>query len=253
MSIKVARRISAHQLTNDPTKLWQKLKGKQKQKVLSAIEPTSQQQEDHIRFVCISDTHNLTDNLILPDGDILLHAGDFTNIGTSKNVEHFNEFLARVKGQFKHVVVIPGNHELSFGPENPMRSAILNSAEDQSNVDQEKYKKDLRQNCIFLEDESVDLLGFKIYGSPWQPEFGGWAYNLKRGEECLEKWNAIPSDTDVLITHGPPLGYGDLCKSGVRAGCAELLSTIQLRVKPKLHVFGHIHEGKYQFCYSRSE
>ena len=53
----------------------------------------------------------------------------------------------------------------------------------------------------------------------------------------------IPDDTDILITHGPPLGYGDKCCSGQRAGCAELLSTVQLRVKPKLHVFGHIHEG----------
>ena len=78
-----------------------------------------------------------------------------------------------------------------------------------------------------------------------QPEFGGWAYNLKRGEECLEKWNLIPNQTDILVTHGPPLGYGDYCSSQLRAGCAELLSTIQKRVKPRIHVFGHIHEGKY--------
>ena len=86
------------------------------------------------------------------------------------------------------------------------------------------------------------------FGDFRQPEFGGWAYNLKRGEECLEKWNLIPDDTDILVTHGPPLGYGDYCSSQLRAGCSELLSTIQNRVKPKIHVFGHIHEGNF-FCF----
>lgn len=78
-----------------------------------------------------------------------------------------------------------------------------------------------------------------------QPEFGNWAFNLRRGEECLSKWNLIPSDTEVLITHTPPLGHGDLVCSGVRAGCVELLSSVQQRIKPKYHVFGHIHEGMY--------
>lgn len=76
-----------------------------------------------------------------------------------------------------------------------------------------------------------------------QPEFGQWAFNLPRGEECLKMWNKIPIDTDVLLTHTPPLGHGDLACSGVRAGCVELLSAVQRRVKPKYHVFGHIHEG----------
>lgn len=77
-----------------------------------------------------------------------------------------------------------------------------------------------------------------------QPEFCGWAYNVTRGEPMLEKWNMIPDNTDILITHGPALGYGDLCSSQLRAGCSELLSTIQQRVKPLVHVFGHIHEGR---------
>lgn len=122
--------------------------------------------------------------------------------------------------------------------------------------------KEYLTNCTYLEDSSVDLYGIKIYGTPWyvnililfqfksiidsyfrQPEFGNWGFNLKRGDECLKKWNLIPEDTDILITHSPPLGYGDLVCSGVRAGCTELLATVQKRVKPKYHVFGHIHEG----------
>jgi hypothetical protein len=77
-----------------------------------------------------------------------------------------------------------------------------------------------------------------------QPEFCKWAFNVPRGEECLCKWNKIPDDTDILVTHTPPVGHGDLCCTGVRAGCVELLTTVQQRVKPKYHVFGHIHEGE---------
>lgn len=76
-----------------------------------------------------------------------------------------------------------------------------------------------------------------------QPVYGGWAFNLTRGQACLDKWNKIPNDVDILVTHSPPLGHGDQCNSGVRAGCVELLSTVQSRVKPKYHIFGHVHEG----------
>lgn len=68
-------------------------------------------------------------------------------------------------------------------------------------------------------------------------------FQLFSGESCLSKWNKIPKDTQILITHTPPLGHGDLVCSGIRAGCVELLQTVQKRVKPKYHIFGHIHEG----------
>ena len=87
------------------------------------------------------------------------------------------------------------------------------------------------------------MRGF-IPGTPHQPEYGGWAFNLVRGEQCLSKWNLIPDDVDVLITHSPPLGFGDLTCTGVRAGCVELLHSVQKRIKPKYHVYGHIHEGQ---------
>ena len=83
-----------------------------------------------------------------------------------------------------------------------------------------------------------------VAGTPHQPEYGGWAFNLVRGQPCLNKWNLIPEDVDVPITHGPPLGFGDLTCTGVRAGCVELLHSVQKRIRPKYHVYGHIHEGK---------
>ena len=82
-----------------------------------------------------------------------------------------------------------------------------------------------------------------VYGSPWQPLYGGWAFNLQRGLSCSSKWSLIPPGVDVLMTHGPPLGRGDLCKPhGNRAGCEHLLEQVQERIKPRCHVFGHIHE-----------
>ena len=111
-----------------------------------------------------------------------------------------------------------------------------------------KYLKSELTNCTYLEDSDLEIHGLKIFGSPYQPpyqpEFDRSAVNLERGQECLGIWKQIPSDTDILVTHGPPLGFGDLCKRGNRAGCVDLLHTVQQRVKPKYHVFGHIHEGK---------
>lgn len=98
-------------------------------------------------------------------------------------------------------------------------------------------------NCTYLQDELIEIYGLKIYGTPWQPEFCKWAFNVPRGKDCLDKWDLIPANIDVLISHTPPLGHGDLCCTNVRAGCVELLSSVQQRVKPKYHVFGHVHEG----------
>ncbi len=88
-------------------------------------------------------------------------------------------------------------------------------------------------------------MGIKFYGSPHQPAYGqGWAFNMERNsEEIRSKWSAIPDDTDVLITHGPPLGFQDLCSNGDHGGCEDLLKEVVGRIKPKYHVFGHIHEA----------
>jgi len=234
--------ISVHQLTNQPTQLWQRLKVKQNKQRVPPVFPESEKESGHVRFVLISDTHNHVD-LDLPPGDVLIHTGDFTNTGTPVEIEKFNDYLGRIRdtGVYKDILVIAGNHEVTFEPdkENMFVRRFI-KAEYQS-LDPNEMKRKLT-NCTFIENNSVEVMGFKIYGSPWQPEFGGWAYNLPRGQACLDKWNNIPSNTDILLTHGPPLGYGDMNRGGERCGCAELLTTVQKRVKPMLHVFGHIHE-----------
>ena len=112
----------------------------------------------------------------------------------------------------------------------------------QSGLNSSAVKAELT-NCIYLQDSGTRLYGIKIYGTPWQPKFCDWAFNLKRGQELMQKWDMIPDDTDILITHTPPVGYGDLCASGVRAGCVDLLTSVQKRIRPKYHIYGHIHEG----------
>ena len=111
------------------------------------------------------------------------------------------------------------------------------------NVSSTNAVKEELTNCIYLQDSKTEVFGLKIYGTPWQPKFCGWAFNLDRGHALMEKWDQIPDDTDILITHTPPVGYGDLCSTGIRAGCVELLMSVQQRIKPKYHIYGHIHEG----------
>lgn len=162
--------ITVNPLAKDPTKLWSKLQGKQKQKQLSikyfTTKPLKKQpKEGHVRFVLISDTHTGTDDLNVPPGDILIHAGDFTHTGLPDQVDHFNNFLGRVKHNYKHVIVIAGNHEITFNPDGPC-DATERIAEKYRNLDHREMKKKLT-NCTFIEDESIEVMGFNIYGSPW--------------------------------------------------------------------------------------
>lgn len=261
--------VQVEKLSSQPTEYWKQWKKTANVMRLQVKPPSTPALENKVRFVCMSDTHSLTSHLKqdIPDGDVFLHAGDFTRSGAVSEVRDFNAWLGKLP--HKHKIVIAGNHELSFDPafqdkdqlsadcrSGHIGSSILpinqkllltpTSAScgiiEECNSTCSQIKCELT-NCHYLEDEAIILYGLKIYGSPWQPEFGDWAFNLPRGQSCLDKWNRIPQDTDILLTHSPPLGFGDLCSTGVRAGCVELLSTVQKRVLPKYHVYGHIHEG----------
>lgn len=173
-------------------------------------------------IVCISDTHNLHENIALPRGDVLVHAGDLTGHGDLKEVEKFNAWLGAQPHPVK--IVIAGNHDFCFERQPQAARALLT-------------------NCIYLEDSGVTVEGIRFWGTPWQPWFFDWAFNLHRGTpELIAKWNLIPEDTDVLITHGPPLGQRDRTIRGENVGCADLLQRIQT-IRPSLNCFGHIHEG----------
>lgn len=176
---------------------------------------------ERLKFVCVSDTHSLQDQFTVPDGDVLLHAGDFSGRGKPAEIEAVNAWLGRLP--HKHKIVIAGNHDFLFEKE-PKRAQAMFT------------------NCTYLQDSAVTVGGLKIYGSPWQPWFFDWAFNLQRGEPLRKVWRKIPDDADIVITHGPPALHGDMTSDGVSAGCEDLLRRMK-EVKPMVHLFGHIHEG----------
>jgi Icc-related predicted phosphoesterase len=178
-----------------------------------------------IKIVIISDTHGYHEQASIPDGDILIHAGDLTKRGALNEVAQFNDFMGKLPHPKK--IVIAGNHDFSFEREPQKARALMT-------------------NCIYLEDKGITINGINFYGSPWQPRFFDWAFNLDRGPALRQKWELIPEFTDVLITHGPPTGYGDKTVRGDAAGCDDLLQVVR-RIKPRLHIFGHIHEGYGSF------
>ena len=171
--------------------------------------------------VAISDTHGMYRNIEIPDGDVLIHAGDITRHGKLSELNDLNDWLG--EQPHKHKIIIAGNHDWCFERQKNESLKILT-------------------NAIYLEDQSITIEGHNFYGSPWQPTFQHWAFNLERGKEIQKKWQLIHSDTDVLITHGPVFGILDEIFSGENVGCEALLSKVE-EIKPKVHVCGHIHEG----------
>jgi hypothetical protein len=96
--------------------------------------------------------------------------------------------------------------------------------------------------AVYLQDSGATVAGLRFWGSPWQPAYNDWAFNLPRGAPLAQKWALIPEGLDVLVTHGPPAGYGDGSSIGrERAGCADLIARVEV-TRPRLHLFGHIHE-----------
>jgi len=203
-----------------------------------------------VRIVCISDTHDhCLDASRLPAGDILVHAGDWTGTGVGSKVKHFVEWMESLQSKYRHRVVIAGNHDVTLHKEYYERA--WSRFHRRGKEDAELARSVVTgASFTFLEDTAAEIEGIKFYGSPWQPEFYDWAYNLPRGEPCAAKWREIPDDCDVLITHGPPIGVGDECDGSNRAGCVNLMHQIVSRVHPALHVFGHIHEGYGYFSCS---
>lgn len=178
-----------------------------------------------MRIVTISDTHSLHGSVAaVPDGDVLIHAGDLMNSGWDwRDIASFNHWLSLLPHKYK--IVIGGNHDWLF----------------QRNLGESL--KLLPAATHYLQDSGVTIEGFKFWGSPWQPEFNNWAFNVPRGQ-LHRYWDLIPNNTDVLITHGPPYGILDTIHiHSKHLGCDELLTAVD-RVKPQLHVFGHIHGGR---------
>ncbi len=158
----------------------------------------------------------------LPPCDILIHSGD-ANINTIRDM---NMFMAWMNSQpAKHRIYVAGNHD-------DMCEAVPGLV-----------KKLFNENeIIYLDNTRIVLEGIKIWGSPYTPQYNNWAFMKPRGDEMLRIWKMIPEDTDLLITHGPPMHILDMTDEGIAAGCWDL-DFIVKKIKPKLHLFGHIHEA----------
>lgn len=187
-----------------------------------------------MKIVCISDTHSQHQDILLNDSfsdvslpldaDMIIHAGDLTGMGYEGEVREFLEWFSNLP--YKYKIFVAGNHDFLF------------------EFEKKKAQNLLKQfpNIIYLENESVEIEGIKIFGSPIQPWFHGWAFNVQRGEAIAKFWKMIPKGVDILITHGPPAGILDFTLRGENVGCRDL--TIRtFEVKPKIHIFGHVHEA----------
>jgi Icc-related predicted phosphoesterase len=165
----------------------------------------------------VSDTHRKHRELTIPECDILIHCGDFCSFQQEdeKTLNEADIWFAEAPA--KHVVCIGGNHDFLI------------------------QNKEFRfAHATFLEDTTVEIGGLLIHGSPWCPDLPGFAY-YATNDQLIEKWRTIPSGIDVLITHTPPFGILDIPSSGdIHLGCPYLRAELK-RIRPRLHVFGHVH------------
>lgn len=171
---------------------------------------------------CISDLHGYYPKL--EGGDLLIVGGDLTARDTQ--TEYFRCFDWIHEQNYRKKILIAGNHD--------------------NEIQKQNYKGPIEKDFDYLSDSGTEFEGFKIWGSPWTKTFPGMnphckAFTFDTEDELAEKWALIPDDIDILITHGPPFDILDETDSGERVGSKSLLVRI-LQVKPRIHVFGHIHE-----------
>ncbi|MCP9262430.1 Metallophosphoesterase domain-containing protein 1 [Dirofilaria immitis] len=209
--------VPVDSLSHKPIELWRKyLKQGRISEPVKPLRLDTPIFENKIRFVCISDTHEKLEELlpVIPDGDILIHAGDFTNYGDIGEVIKFNAQIGNLP--HKHKIVIAGNHEIGFEDGEELNEKQLAGL----NMLGINKPYELLTNCTYLCDRQVELYGLTIYGAPWH-SMPGYSFYRSRGHGDFNSWNKC---------------------DGVLAGCADLLNTVEKRVKPKYHVFGHIHQ-----------
>lgn len=182
-----------------------------------------------MKLVLISDTHGRHDQVKIPDGDVLIFAGDLGGYGSKAEVHKFAVWMGKQK--HAHKIAIAGNHDWAlFKPSEKWRARGM--FED--------------AHVTYLEDSGITIDGVTFWGAPWTPNFYNWAFMYPRGSVMAKAvWNKVPDATDVLITHGPPRGILDPAYSDPsgHAGCDDLRDAVKDRIKPKIHVFGHLHRG----------
>ncbi|KAI1767933.1 Metallo-dependent phosphatase [Hypoxylon sp. FL1150] len=214
--------------------------------VLPSVMP---QETRRTRFVCISDTHNCT--VKLPKGDVLIHCGDLTNQGSYSELSKQVAWLE--KADFECKIVIAGNHDLTLDTD--FFEQYGNYFHNNTPQDPTECRKLLTQSTsiTYLQHESRTIkltsssgprTTFNVFGSPYIPSCGRWAFQYERVDATAERiWKDIPLDTDILVTHGPARTHRDESRGRVAAGC-EMLRQAMWRVRPRIALCGHVHEAR---------
>lgn len=173
-----------------------------------------------MKIICIADTHNKHQQILIPHGDIIIHAGDFSEAGTREETLDFLDWFAALPHQYK--ILVPGNHDFFM----------------EKNL--ENLNEIIPPGIQCLINESIEINGIKFWGSPYTPGEENWAFTRPRGGEMRSNWNLIPQDVQFLITHTPPYGILDQLDNKKHVGCEQLTARLKDLDIP-YHIFGHIH------------
>jgi hypothetical protein len=158
----------------------------------------------------------------MPPADVLFHTGDFTNRGTHQEMANFNAWLGTLRARYEHIVVIIGNHEHNSGAGSDAKTVLT--------------------NAVVLDHELITINGLRIFGSPWT---SGQSNSNPDKDRASDYFEHIPENVDVLLTHGPPRHIFDRLEfSSTWYGSSERLRKRIELVKPKAHLFGHVHEQR---------
>lgn len=204
------------------------------------IQTNSVSSKGTLKICHISDLHNRHSKVAIPECDLLICSGDISGMGYRSEVESFFKWFNR-QHQATYKVLVAGNHDITFDPKKNLDGCKPEwLIETMYNL----YMRDSPNN-FYLENDSCEIMGLKIWGSPYSSWFNGetWGFNVHRGKESNDLYSTIPLGTDIVITHGPPFGHNDWCRDVRTAiGCEDLRYHVQ-RVKPLLCLSGHIHES----------
>jgi len=184
-----------------------------------------------ISILHISDTHSMHRNTgDLPSADILIHSGDVARVGSDAELGDFNDWLGGLKDKYKHILVIPGNHDFWDTNWRLARGSLSDGA-----VEDPAYFQSKLTNARVLNHDLAEVMGLKIWGAGWHARRGDSSPNNDYAD--------LPAGVDIMVTHEAPFGIFDLTGGGHWGSSRALLEAIY-RVKPKVHLFGHIHEQR---------
>lgn len=178
-----------------------------------------------MKCVAISDTHGKHHSVFIPEGDVIIHCGDITRKSNLSEITDFIEWFGGLNFQYK--ILVAGNHDRFIGKRKPEFFELISA-----------------NKISYLENTLVRVNGFTVFGSPYTLNYAGiGVFTYFDNPEAERIWSHIPEKVDILVTHAPPRGFRDFSRAeNKNAGCQVLREKV-LSVKPRFHVFGHIHES----------